>query len=166
MDTAYPLDLDALRRHLESGDHAVFRFQGIDERLFVDFRPGPDGQPGVFMLPPARSVRARLRTIADARAGVPAPERLTIVAWPLRVASLERLGVLEQIRQRLASMDAFRALRNLDAVYVSLLAAEREEFRRAITGEGYRTLWPKPADDGEQGEGEEREEREGRGPDA
>src|SRR5690554_5320626 len=100
MDTGYPMDLDALRRHLESGDHAVFRFHGIDERLFVDFRPGEDSQPGVFMLPPARSVRGRIRTIADARPGVPAPERLTLVEWPLRVASLERLGVLERIRAR------------------------------------------------------------------
>ncbi len=157
MDTSYPLDLDALRRHLSTGDHAVFRFQAIDERLFVDFRPGPDGQPGVFLLPPARSVRARMRTIADARAGVPAPDRLTIVAWPLRIASLDRLDVLSQIRERLASLDAFKAIRNLDAVYTALLAAEREEIRRAITGEGYRTLWPVPATREESGERGEHE---------
>jgi hypothetical protein len=160
VDTEYPLDLDALRKHLETGDHAVFRFTGVDERLFVDFRPGQDGQPGIMLLPPARSMRARIRTIADARPGVPAPDQVTIVAWPLRIGSLDRLGVLEQIRERLATMDAFKAIRNLDAVYTALLAAEREEFRRAITGEGYRTIWPPPATREESGE------REGHEPDA
>jgi hypothetical protein len=145
VDSGYPLDLDTLLRHLDGGDHAIFRFHTIDERLFVDFRPGRDGQPAVFVLPPARNVRERMKSVAEARPGVPAPEQLTIVPWPLRVGALERLGVLDAIRQRLASVDAFRTMATLDAVYAALLVAERDEVRRAITGEGYRTVWPGPA---------------------
>ena len=61
---------------------------------------------------------------------------------PLRVAALERLGVLETIRDRLAQMDAFDALSELDEAHTRLLRLERQEVRRAITGEGYHTLWP------------------------
>ena len=46
------------------------------------------------------------------------------------------------VRERLAGEDAFDALRELDEALELLDGYERAEERRAITGEGYRTLWP------------------------
>ena len=45
-------------------------------------------------------------------------------------------------RQRLAGLDAFDQVRALDEAYRHLLRAEDLELRSAITGEGYRTIWP------------------------
>lgn len=142
MDTSYPIDLGALFDAVRTHDHLIFRFSTVDERLFVDFRAVGEVDPAALVLPPADNVRQRLASIAAARPGLPRPERLYVVAWPLRVRGLDRLGVLAAIRERLADLDAFAALAALDAAFARLEAAEREELRRAIVGEGYRTLWP------------------------
>ncbi|MEX2372857.1 MAG: hypothetical protein WD800_03570, partial [Dehalococcoidia bacterium] len=87
----------------------------------------------------------RMATIREVRPAFPRPRRINVVAWPLRVGGLDRLGVIGEIRQRLGDLDAFEALRTLDAAFDSLVAAEEDEVRRAITGEGYKTLWTAPA---------------------
>lgn len=138
------MDLDELFQHLEQGEHAIFRFSSIDERLFVDFRTSDEEGPAVLVLPPVTSMQERFQALAEARPNFPPPDRLAIAAWPFRVKSLVRHGIIEAIRHRLAAMDAFAAIPEVDAAYERLLSAEREETRRAITGEGYETLWPKP----------------------
>ena len=75
-----------------------------------------------------------------------------MVSWPLRVSALERLGVLQAARERLADADAFEAIRQLDRTVDSLQRMERDEIRRAITGEGYHTLWSADATETDAGE--------------
>ena len=70
---------------------------------------------------------------------------MNVVAWPLRVGALRRLGVIDAIRTRLGDLDAFDALAQLDRVVAELERSEDRELRRAVTGEGYRTLWTAPA---------------------
>ena len=122
-------------------DHLVFRFSTIPHRLFVDFRTTAEDGPGAFVLPAAASVKERMASIRSVRPALPRPRRINIVAWPLRVGALERLGVIAEIRQRLGDLDGFEALKALDAAFEELDRAEHEELRRAIRGEGYRTLW-------------------------
>ena len=55
--------------------------------------------------------------------------------------SLERLGMHDVVRERFASLDALEAITELNEAQEELLRLEREELRRAITGDGYRTLW-------------------------
>lgn len=149
MDDAYRVDQEALRAAVRERDHLVFRFSTIPLRLFLDFRTttstGLEEAPGVFALPPASSIRERMTSIREVRPNFPRPERVNVVAWPLRVGAIVRLGVIEAIRTRLTDLDAFDALAELDRVMARLEAAERTELRRAITGEGYRTLWTAPA---------------------
>lgn len=142
MDTSYPLDLDALFAAIDAHDHLIFRFSTVDERLFVDFRSTVAVMPAAMVLPPAENVGERLASIAAARPGLPRPERLYVVAWPLRVGGLARLRVLDALRRRFADLDAFEALAALDRSAVRLERAERAEVSRAVRGEGYRTLWP------------------------
>ncbi len=142
MDSAYEVDLDALLRAVRTGDHLIVRFATIAQRLLMDFRTRPGEGPGMHLLPAANTLQERLASITAARPHFPRPERLFVIAWPLRVGGLERMGFLEAARQRLAALDAFDQVRALDAAYHGLLAEEREEIRRAISGDGYRTLWP------------------------
>ncbi|MEZ4502523.1 MAG: hypothetical protein R3C39_07850 [Dehalococcoidia bacterium] len=144
MDGAIDLDIERLRSSLRSVDHVLFRLTptGVTQRLLVDFRSNDTTGPGVHLLPEVQSFAERLRTIERVRGGFPLPERLVVVTWPLRVDALQRLEVLDIVRHRLASEDAYEAIRQLDEAYDRLLTLQRDELRRAITGEGYRTLWP------------------------
>ncbi len=144
MDSSYDVDVEGLLRAVQRTDHVIVRFSTLSQRLFVDFRTRDGEGPGVFVLPSAETIHERLASITAARPGFPRPPKLYVMAWPMRVAALDRLGFLEAARQRLASMDAFDQLRDLDRVFAELVRAEREEMRHAITGEGYRTIWPGP----------------------
>lgn len=144
MDGSIELDIERIRGSLRTVDHVLIRMTpvGVTERLLIDFRSNETTGPGVHMLPEVRSMAERLKTVEEARPGFPRPERIYIITWPLRVAALERLGVLEAIRERLAKADAFDALKQLEETFRRLLKLEREELQRAVTGEGYQTLWP------------------------
>lgn len=142
MDSAYEVDLDELLRTVRRTDHVIVRFSTLGQRLFVDFRTREGEGPGVFVLPEADTIQDRMASIAAARPHFPRPERLHVMAWPMRVGGLERLGFIEAARQRLATMDAFAQVRDLDRAFLALERAERAEERRAIIGDGYRTMWP------------------------
>ena len=142
MDGPLEIDLESLRDSVLNVEHLVVRFPPIAERLLLDFRSEGESGPGVALLPQVNSFTERVRTIEEARPGLPKPERIYVVTWPLRIASLEKLGVLETVRERLADMDAFDTIARVDETYERLLALERDEIRRAITGEGYHQLWP------------------------
>lgn len=147
MDSAYEVDREALLDAIATQDHLIFRFTIVQQRLLVDFRSNDTTGPGVHLLPPVRSMRERVASIAKARPDFPRPEQIYVVGWPLRVAALERLDVLQPMRDRLASLGAEEQVARLDEVYRELLDDERQELRRAVTGEGYRTIWPEPPDD-------------------
>jgi hypothetical protein len=137
-------DVDELRRVLEARDHLLMRFETVTLRLFIDFRSSSEAEAAVLVLQPVTSFRERLISIRRGRPEFPVPEQLQVATWPLRIGSLERLGLLEAIRDRLSADDAMEALRQLADAIQELQDAERAEVQRAISGEGYRTLWPVP----------------------
>ena len=143
MDGTFDVDLEALRSSVLSVEHMLVRFTPISEHLLLDFRTSGEEGPGVALLPQVSSFTERLMTIEEARPEFPRPERVYVVSWPLRIASLERLGVLEAIRERLADMDAFDVIgrrgRDLQA---PVGPRARREIRKAISGDGYQTIWP------------------------
>jgi len=141
VDSSYDIDHAALSEAIRERDHLIFRFTTIALRLFIDFRYTVAVGPGVFVLPPANSVRERMTSIREVRPALPRPERLNVIAWPLRVGSLERLGFMDDVRQRLATLDSADAVAALDRSVEELIASESAEVRRAISGEGYRTIW-------------------------
>ena len=144
-DSYSGIDREALARSIAEADHLLFRFATVEARLFVDFRVAADLEPGVHVLPPVNSLAERVASIRRARPQAPPPNRLFVIAVPARVRGLERTGALDAIRRRLAQLEAFPQVTDLELAYEQLLAFEREEIRRAITGDGYRTLWSRTA---------------------
>jgi len=145
VDGSYQLDLDALRDSIRDADHVLIRFTPIAERLFIDFRSNETEGPDIALLPQVSSFVERLDTIKQVRPGFPKPERLFVVTWPLRVRTLDSLGVLDLVKTRLAAEGAFDVMPKLDTLARELQELERAELRKAIIGEGYHTLWPQLA---------------------
>jgi hypothetical protein len=144
MDGNRTFDVDGLRAALKECDHLLMRFETVALRLFVDFRSSSEAEPAVLVLQPVNSFRERLISIRRGRPEFPVPEQLQVATWPLRIGSIERLGVLDTVRGRLDTDGAAEALIQLAGAVQELQDAERDEVRRAISGEGYRTLWPSP----------------------
>lgn len=142
MDGPIRFNVEELHDSLAAVDHVLIRLTSIvTQRLLVDFRSNEQAGPAVIILPDVNSLAERLQSIERARPEFDRPERINVIMWPLRVSALERLGVFGAIRERLASLDAFDALRDLDQAYERLLKLEQEEQMRAIVGDGYKTLW-------------------------
>jgi hypothetical protein len=142
MDGHPRFNVEQLHDSLLDVDHALIRLTSIvTQRLLVDFRSNAESGPAVVILPEVKSLQERLTSIERARPGFDRPERINVIMWPLRVDALERFGVLDVLRGRLAELDAFDAMRQLDEAFAEMLRLERDEERRAITGEGYETLW-------------------------
>lgn len=142
MDGPIRFNVEELHDSLAAVDHVLIRLTSIvTQRLLVDFRSNEQAGPAVIILPDVNSLAERLQSIERARPEFDRPERINVIMWPLRVSALERLGVFGAIRDRLASLDAFDALRDLDQAYERLLKLEQEEQMRAIVGDGYKTLW-------------------------
>lgn len=142
MDGPIRFNVEELHDSLAAVDHVLIRLTSIvTQRLLVDFRSNEQAGPAVIILPDVNSLAERLQSIERARPEFDRPERINVIMWPLRVSALERLGVFGAIRERLASLDAFDALRDLDQAYERLLKLEQEEQMRAIVGDGYQTLW-------------------------
>jgi hypothetical protein len=144
-DSYSHINREALARSIAEADHLLFRFATVASRLFVDFRVGADLEPGIHVLPPVNSLAERVASIRRVRPQAPLPDRLYVIAIPARVRGLDRTGALDAIRRRLAQLEAFTQVTELELAYEQLLAFEREEIRRAITGDGYRTLWARTA---------------------
>jgi hypothetical protein len=142
MDGPIRFNVEELQESLASVDHVLIRLTPIiTQRLLIDFRSNEHAGPAAVILPEVSSISERLTSIERARPGFERPERINVIMWPLRVAALERLGVMGAIRDRFSSLDAYDALRGLDTAYERLLKLEQAEQMRAIVGDGYRTLW-------------------------
>ncbi len=141
MDHRFEVDLSGLKRSLSTTDHVLMRFQPFPQRLFIDFRSSAERGPGACVLPQASTLAERLASVESARPGLPPLKQLRVFIWPLRVRSLDRLGLHDVVRARFAALDALEAIPELNEAQEELLRLEREELRRAITGDGYRTLW-------------------------
>jgi hypothetical protein len=71
----------------------------------------------------------------------PKPESVNIVPWPKYVGSLVTMGVWDRIARRYLDIGSTENVRQCEACLKELYEVEREEIRRAITGENYETLW-------------------------
>jgi hypothetical protein len=87
------------------------------------------------------SSQERMRSLRRMRPQFARPDSITMIPWLRRVESLRDLGVWEHLARRLESIGGAVAVRDAMACLGELAAYERREFRRAITGEQYQTLW-------------------------
>ena len=103
MDNDYGLDLDEVKRVIASADVMMLRFVIVPQRLLMDGRSNELDGPMLKIVPRVSGARERFRELRRLRPRFALPDRITAVAWPRKIASLESTGVWTAVEERLAA---------------------------------------------------------------
>ena len=141
MEGEYVIDLAEVLHSLETSDVIAMYFDRLRKTLLLDARTNALDGPLVKIVPMASSPEERFKSLKKMRPRFPNPESITIIPWPKYVASLERLGVLEQLTRRFAEEGQFEVVRQCQKCYKELLKLEEELMAQALSGENFETLW-------------------------
>lgn len=141
MDSDYRIDLSEAYRAIDLGEIIALYFPLLRKTLLMDTRTtGVDG-PMIRVVPMASSPEERFRELVRMRPRLPKPESINIIPWPKYVASLVRTEVWDHIVRRFLELGSAEVVRRCEECLQELKDCEREEIRRAITGENYETFW-------------------------
>ena len=141
MDSDFRIDIGEVQRAIDVGEITALYFPLLRKTLLMDTRTtGVDG-PMIKVVPMASSPEERFRDLVRMRPRLPKPESINIVPWPKYVASLVRLEVWDHIVRRFLEIGPPEIVKRCEECLEELKQMEREELRRAITGENYETLW-------------------------
>jgi len=141
MDSDYTLDLQEVRRHLWETQVVGVFFPFMRRTLLIDTRTSPTDPPLIIVTPMVRNMEERLRSLQKLRPRLPKPESMALIAWPRLVGALQRLGVSDLIEERMVGIGGEPLRAKCREAFADLEREERRLVRRAITGEGYETLW-------------------------
>ena len=141
MDSDFRVDIEEVCRAIDGGEIIALYFPLLRKTLLMDLRTTPLDGPMIKVVPMAASAEDRYRELVRMRPRLPKPESINIVPWPKFVETLVRSGVWDRIARRYAEIGPPEIVRQCIACLDELRGVEREEVRRAITGENFETLW-------------------------
>ena len=158
MDSDFHIDINEIKRSIDTGDLVALYFPLLRKTLLMDARSNNLDGPMIKVVPMASSPEERFRELLRMRPRFPKPESITLIPWPKYVSSLVRLEVWDCIVRRFLEIGPPEIVRQCDDCLQELYRVEQEEIRRAITGENYETLWDVSGSHEEQAEVDEDEE--------
>jgi hypothetical protein len=141
VDNDYSVDIEDVIGTLQTSDVVVIRFIALGMRLLLDFRATEIDGPLVRLVQPVTSVEERYKDLARMRPRLAPPEKIVAVMWTRFAPSLRTTGVWDVVMRRIADAGHADAARRAEEALAELVAAEAEEQRRAVKGEGFRTVW-------------------------
>ncbi|MEE9286358.1 MAG: hypothetical protein V3V35_11600 [Dehalococcoidia bacterium] len=141
MDGSYRMDLDEIILNIQSAEVVCLHFPLLRKTLILDVRSDVEDPPIAKVMPMAKSVEDRFRSLRRLRPRFPQPEKVTIIPWPKYVDSLVRLGVWDKVLQRFSESGHPDSVRSCEAALNELRSLERRELTAAITGKQYHTIW-------------------------
>ncbi len=145
MDADFRIDVNEVHRAIDVGEIIALYFPLLRKTLLMDTRTTTLDGPMIKVVPMATSPEERFRELVRLRPRFPKPESISIIPWPKYVASLVRLDVWDHIVRRFLEIGPPEVVRQCEECLEEVRRAEREEIRRAISGQQYETLW-QPAD--------------------
>jgi hypothetical protein len=147
MEQDFGLDLEEVGRVIDTADVLIVRFKMIDQRLLVDSRHDAQDGPLVKLVGRAASVEDRFHSLKELRPRFPLPDKITGFEWPRKVGVLQEAGLWQRIEKRLEGAGGNDAVEQARVILRELQQAERKEEVAAIRGgDGYQTLWQRPAE--------------------
>ena len=141
MDSDFRIDISEVLRAIDTGEIMALYFPLLRKTLLMDTRTTPVDSPMIKVVPMASSPEERFRELVRMRPRLPKPESINIIPWPKYVDSLVRLEVWDRIVRRYLEIGPPEVVRRCEECLQELRDVEREEIRRAITGDNYETLW-------------------------
>ena len=144
MDFGYGNGVDGVFKFISNAEVMAVFFPKFGQSIVVDIRPKDDVQPLVRVLPMARSIADRLRTIKRMRPDLPRPQDIIAVPWVGYVEAMKTSGLWGKIVTRIEESGFPEALVAADKAFEELVRMERRELAQLIMGEQYETLWTRP----------------------
>lgn len=141
MDSHFRIDVSEIQRSIDSGEVIALYFPLLRKTLLMDTRTNAVDGPMIRVVPMASSPQERFKELVRMRPRFSKPESITLIQWPKYVSSLVRLDVWEQIVRRFIDLGPPEIVRQCEKCLNELKSFEKEELRRAITGENYESIW-------------------------
>ena len=146
-DGSFGIDPQEVIRNVETAEVICLHFPLLSKTVLVDTRSDIEDPPLIKILPRARSVEDRLRSLKKLRPRFVQPEKVTIIPWPNYVDSMVRLGIWDALVRRMASTGHAGSAAACERVLGELRLLERGELAAAVTGKQYHTIWQRPRED-------------------
>jgi hypothetical protein len=141
MDQEFQADLDGIRHSVEHAEVIALYFPTFRRTLLLDTRHSPVDPPLIRVMPMVANARERVESVRRLRPRLGAIESLALIPWLRSVAALKALGVWTCMVDRLVQAGGPPCEVALERCYRQLVREERAEHHRAVTGEGYETIW-------------------------
>lgn len=143
MDNDFGINLAEVLALIQDADVLVVRFPLVDQRLLLDARDGDGEAARLLLAPRVRSLDERFRQLRQMRPDAPVPDTIRFIPWPKRVRSFRDAGLWNALMDRLEATGVESPRSHFQELLDGLVLLEETEIRHAITGEGYRTVWPR-----------------------
>ena len=97
-------------------------------------RQGPEDGPFIRVLPMARGLHERLRSIKRARPHLPKATEIVAIPWPIYVENMVRSGVWARVIQRIETTGSTEAIAAAESALTELRALERQGLTALLKG--------------------------------
>ncbi|NQW20513.1 MAG: hypothetical protein HQ477_07295 [Chloroflexi bacterium] len=144
MDFGYGSGVDGVFKFISNAEVMAVFFPKFGQSIVVDVRPKEGITPLVRVVPMARSIADRLRTIKRMRPDLPRPQDIIAVPWVGYVEAMKTSGLWGKIVSRIEETGYADALEAADRAFEELTRMERRELAQLIMGDQYETLWARP----------------------
>lgn len=141
LDSGFDIDIEAINENIAEAEVVTFFFPMLRKTLLVDVRCNDAVGPLVRVVPMARGVADRFKSLESLRPGLPKPESITAIPWTRRVESIRQDGVWDGVVARLHAAGGTAMADEAYRCLEELRTAEILEVRCAVNGVGYRTVW-------------------------
>lgn len=145
MDFGYGSGVDGVFKFISNAEVLAVFFPKFGQSVVIDIRPKDGVAPLVRVVPMARSIADRLRTIKRMRPELPRPQDIIAVPWVGYVDAIKTSGLWGKVVNRVEDSGFPDAVVAAEKAFNELVRLERRELAQLIMGEQYETLWARPA---------------------
>ena len=141
MDFGYGTGVDGVFKFIDNAEVIAVFFPKFGQSVVIDVRAKEGEPPLVRVMPMARSISDRLRTIKRMRPALPRPQDILAIPWVGYVGALKSSGLWGKVVARIEATGYPEAVEASDRAFDELIRFERRELAQLIMGEQYETLW-------------------------
>ena len=144
MDFGYGGGVDGVFKFIENAEVLAVFFPKFGQSVVIDVRPKEGEPPLIRVVPMARSIADRLRSIKRMRPALPRPQDIVAVPWVGYVDGMKTSGLWDKVVSRIEQAGYPESVNAAEKAFDELIRMERRELALLIMGEQYETLWARP----------------------